>query len=72
MFGAIGKGNASTSICELLTAHNSNFACILFLFMSAFGTTILSLQYRDQGAVLRVGGNYKGKRSRGGGVGGWI
>lgn len=45
------------------------FAYILFLFMSAFGTTILSLQYRDQGARLRVGGNYKGKHSRGWGVG---
>lgn len=40
------------------------FACVLFLFMSAFGTTILSLQYRDQGERLRVGGNYKGKHSR--------
>lgn len=48
------------------------FACILFLFMSAFGTTILSLQYRDQGARLRVGGNYKGKHSRGGGGGCWL
>ena len=45
------------------------FAYILFLFMSVFGTTILSLQYRDQGARLRVGGNYKGKHSRGWGVG---
>ena len=45
------------------------FAYILFLFMSVFGTTILSLQYRDQGARLRVGGNYKGKYSRGWGVG---
>ena len=45
------------------------FACILFLFMSAFGTTILSLQYRDQGVRLRVGGNYKGKHSGGGGWG---
>lgn len=35
------------------------FAYILFLFMSAFGTTILSLQYRDQGARLRVGGNLR-------------
>ena len=25
VFGAIGKGNAPTSICELLTAHNSNY-----------------------------------------------
>ena len=45
------------------------FAYILFLFMSVFGTTILSLQYRDQGARLRVGGNYNGKHSRGGGWG---
>ena len=35
------------------------FAYILFLFMSAFGTTILSLQYRDQGARLRVGRNLR-------------
>ena len=25
VFGTIGKGNAPTSICELLTAHNSNY-----------------------------------------------
>ena len=25
VFGAIGKGNAPTSICELLMAHNSNY-----------------------------------------------
>lgn len=46
------------------TCKTKIFAYILFLFMSAFGTTILSLQYRDQGARLRVGGNYKGKHSR--------
>ena len=51
------------------TCKTKIFAYILFLFMSAFGTTILSLQYRDQGARLRVGGNYKGKHSRGGGEG---
>ena len=47
------------------------FACILFLFMSAFGTTILSLQYRDQGARLRVGGNLRVSTvgAGGGGVG---
>ena len=51
------------------------FACILFLFMSAFGTTILSLQYRDQGARLRVGGNLRVSTvgaGGGGGGGGWI
>ena len=25
VFGAIGKGNSPTSICELLMAHNSNY-----------------------------------------------
>ena len=50
------------------TCKTKIFAYILFLFMSAFGTTILSLQYRDQGARLRVGGNYKGNHSRGGWV----
>ena len=25
VFGAIGKGDAPTSICELLMAHNSNY-----------------------------------------------
>ena len=50
------------------------FAYILFLFMSAFGTTILSLQYRDQGARLRVGGNLRESTvgAGGGGGGGWI
>ena len=49
------------------------FAYILFLFMSAFGTTILSLQYRDQGARLRVGGNLRVSTvGAGGGGGGWI
>ena len=52
------------------TCKTKIFAYILFLFMSAFGTTILSLQYRDQGARLRVGGNYKGNHSRGGGC--WL
>lgn len=46
------------------------FAYILFLFMSAFGTTILSLQYRDQGARLRVGGNLR-VSTVGAGGGGW-
>ena len=46
------------------------FAYILFLFMSAFGTTILSLQYRDQGARLRIGGNLR-VSTVGAGGGGW-
>ena len=54
VFGAIGKGNAPRSICELLTAHNSNYNLRGDAILKFFKVNSTKYGIKSQGHPTRI------------------